>query len=328
MRQAGRYLPEYRALRAKSGGFLDFCYTPDLAVEATLQPIRRFAMNAAILFSDILVVPDALGQGVRFEEGTGPVLDAIASIENLPPFNSDSFRRHLAPVYEAVAEIKTALPDRTALIGFAGAPWTLACYMIEGGGSRDFFQVKGRAFTDADGFAALIDLLTEAVIVHLTAQIEAGAEAVQIFDSWAGILPEDAFRRWCIAPARRIVSQLAKSHPEVPVIGFPRGAGAMYPDYARETGIAAASLDTTVPLDWAVREIAPHCVLQGNLDPLLLVAGGAPLRTAVERILATLGDRAFVFNLGHGVVPQTPPEHVAELTRLLRPPSADERALT
>lgn len=318
MRQAGRYLPEYRALRADSKSFLDFCYTPRLAIEATLQPIRRYAMDAAILFSDILVIPDALGQHVWFEEGKGPILDAIAGVADLPAFDEDRFCGHLAPVYETVAGIRAALPDKTALIGFAGAPWTLACYMVEGGGSRDFAATKGRAFADPAGFDALIDLLTDAVTLHLQAQIEAGAEAVQIFDSWAGILPEESFRRWCIGPAKRIVERLAASHPTVPVIGFPRGAGAMYPAYAQETNVAAASLDTTVPLGWAAREMPATCVLQGNLDPLLLVAGGAALTAGVAHIRAALADRALIFNLGHGVVPQTPPEHVAALTALLQ----------
>ena len=316
MRQAGRYLPEYRKLRASAGNFLDFCLTPALAVEATLQPIRRFHMDAAILFSDILVVPLALGQKVEFREGEGPVLEAVRGAVDLAALNPRDVRARLAPVYEALDRLTGELDPNTALIGFAGAPWTLAAYMVEGGTSKDFAHV--RAWAQRPDFDALIGLLTEAVATHLIAQCDAGAEAVQIFDSWAGILDGADLRRLVIAPTAEIVRRLKVKHPLVPVIGFPRGIGAHYPTYARQTGVDALSLDQTVVPEWAARELQPLCPVQGNLDPQVLVQGGEALRQAVARILAALAGGPFVFNLGHGVVPETPVEHVAELTAILR----------
>ena len=316
MRQAGRYLPEYRKLRASAGNFLDFCLTPALAVEATLQPIRRFHMDAAILFSDILVVPLALGQKVEFREGEGPVLEAVRGAVDLAGLNPRDVRARLAPVYEALDRLTGELDPNTALIGFAGAPWTLAAYMVEGGTSKDFAHV--RAWAQRPDFDALIGLLTEAVATHLIAQCDAGAEAVQIFDSWAGILDGADLRRLVIAPTAEIVRRLKVKHPLVPVIGFPRGIGAHYPTYARQTGVDALSLDQTVVPEWAARELQPLCPVQGNLDPQVLVQGGEALRQAVARILAALAGGPFVFNLGHGVVPETPVEHVAELTAILR----------
>ena len=316
MRQAGRYLPEYRALRAEAPDFIAFCLTPALASEATLQPVRRFGMDAAILFADILLVPQALGQRVGFGED-GPVLDAIDAVAGL----SLSGMPRLEPVYETVRLARAALPAETALIGFAGAPWTVATYMVEGGGSRDFRRVKAWAYRDPAGFAALIELIAEATVGYLSGQIAAGADAVQLFDSWAGVLPETEFARWVITPTRRIVQQLKQRFPAVPVIGFPRGAGLLHERYVGETGVDAVGLDTTVPLDFACG-LQRRLAVQGNLDPIALLAGGAALEQAVRTIRRALGGGGFVFNLGHGVLPQTPPEHVAALARLLAEPIA------
>lgn len=318
MRQAGRYLPEYRALRQGVANFLELCFSPELAAEATLQPIRRFGMDAAILFSDILVVPYGLGRAVAFREGEGPVLEKLSTREEAEALQLDRMIERLEPVYAAVERVKTVLPQETALIGFAGAPWTVATYMVEGGGSRDFAAVKRWALADPDAFDVLIDRLAEATIAHLSAQIDAGVEAVQLFDSWAGVLPEAAFRRCVIAPTRRIVQDLRKRHPRVPVIGFPRGAGLMYRAYVAETQVSAVGLDSTVPCEVAHRTLQSQIPVQGNLDPLLLVVGGSAMETAVAAIRASFGAGPFVFNLGHGVLPETPPEHVAQLAELLR----------
>lgn len=318
MRQAGRYLPEYREKRKEARDFLDLCFTPRLAVEVTLQPLRRFGMDAAILFSDILVVPFALGQKVEFREGEGPVLDPIRSAGDLVRLDAKELHVRLAPVYETVSRVRAELDAGTALIGFAGAPWTVATYMVEGGSSRDFSAVKRWAYGDPDGFQSLIDLLIDATAAYLVRQIEAGAEAIQIFDTWAGILPEPFVRRFIFAPVREIVSILHARHPKVPVIGFPRGLGALYTEFWRETGVDAVSLDTTVPVDWAARKIQNRCAVQGNLDPQVLIAGGALLKAEVERIVGSLGRGPFVFNLGHGILPETPPDHVAALATQLR----------
>jgi uroporphyrinogen decarboxylase len=318
MRQAGRYLPEYRAVRAQAGSFLDLCYNPELATEVTLQPLRRYRMDAAILFSDILVVPHALGQALTFQEGEGPKLDPVRSAAELGRLKREPFHERLQPVYEAVRRIRAAIPDDTALIGFAGAPWTVACYMVEGGGSKEYAQVKSWAYRDPAGFGALIDLLVEVTADYLAAQVDAGAEAVQLFDSWAGVLPPGPFRRWVVEPTRRIVAAFKARHPAVPIIGFPRGAGLHYEDYVGESGVDAVGLDTTVPPVWAARTLQPRLPVQGNLDPIHLVTGGEAMRDAALEILEVFGGRPFIFNLGHGVVPQTPPEHVAELAHLLR----------
>lgn len=320
MRQAGRYLPEYRAVRRKLGSFLDLCYTPELAAEVTLQPVRRFGMDAAILFSDILVVPQAMGQAVTFREGEGPVLEPVRSAAEAAELVPDEVVERLAPVYAAVRLVAADLPAHTALIGFAGGPWTVATYMVEGGTSRDFAKVKIWAFADPKGFAVLIDRLTEATIKHLSAQIEAGAEIIQIFDTWAGILPEAAFRRWVIEPTRRIVMALRQLHPQVPVIGFPRSAGLLYRAYFSETRVSALSIDGAVPVEIARKTLQSFGPVQGNLDPLLLVAGGAAMAEAVAEIRHCLEDGPFVFNLGHGILPETPVENVALLARLLRRP--------
>ena len=318
MRQAGRYLPEYRVLRTEAENFLTFCYTPDLAVEATLQPIRRFHPDAAILFADILLVPDALGQAVAFREGEGPVLEPVVGVADLGRLGMDGLHERLAPVYATVRLVAGALPADVALIGFAGAPWTVATYMVEGGTSRDHATIKRWAFADPDGFQQLIDLLETATIAYLKEQITAGAEVVQLFDTWAGVLPAALFRRWCLAPIQRIVAALGRDHPEVPVIGFPRGAGVLYGEFARQSGVAAVSLDSTVPLDWAWDNLQQISAVQGNLDPHLLVVGGRPMQAAIEEILTALAGGPFVFNLGHGIVPETPPGHVAELAEQVR----------
>ncbi len=318
MRQAGRYLPEYRAVRAEAGSFLDLCYDPARAAEVTLQPIRRFGFDAAILFADILLIPQALGQDLRFAEGEGPRLAPVRDSTGLDALRLDGLHDHLAPVYETVSRVSEALDDKTALIGFAGAPWTVATYMVEGSGSRNYENTKTWAFGDPEGFGHLIDLLVEATIAYLSRQIDAGAEAVQLFDTWAGVLPETAFARWCIEPAHRITTELRKKYPDVSVIGFPRGAGVGLSSYAARTGVQGIGLDSTVPLDWARSVLQSHCTVQGNLDPLMLMTGGAAMRGEIRRIIDGLGAGPFIFNLGHGILPQTPPEHVAELVAAVR----------
>jgi uroporphyrinogen decarboxylase len=318
MRQAGRYLPEYRALRAQAGDFLKFCYTPELAAEATLQPIRRFGFDAAILFADILLVPDALGQGVRFIEGDGPRLDAIRSHEDLVRLNERATRPKFARVFETVARVRQGLPRETALIGFCGAPWTVATYMVGGQGSADQIEARLWAYRDAQGFQRLINLLENVSVDYLSGQIEAGADVVQIFDSWAGSLPDEQFRRWVIEPTRRMVARLRERHPAVPIIGFPRGAGVRARLYAAETGVDGVSCDTAMPLEFVARELSGRTVVQGNLDPLLLVTGGQALDRRVAQILAALSHQPLIFNLGHGIVPATPPEHVGRLVELVR----------
>jgi uroporphyrinogen decarboxylase len=319
MRQAGRYLPEYRALRAQARDFVDFCLNPVLASEATLQPVRRFGMDAAIIFADILLVPQALGQKLTFGDD-GPRLEPLEESAGIKGLRLEGATSRLEPVCETVRRSYAALPSETALIGFAGAPWTVATYMVEGGGSRDFQRVKSWAYRDPSGFQALIDLLTEATIDYLSAQVSAGAEVVQLFDSWAGVLPEEGFERWVIAPTRRITAALCERFPAVPIIGFPRGAGLLYERYAIEAGVDAVSLDTAVPKGFACERLQSRLVVQGNLDPVLLLTGGEALERAVIELRTALGSGPFVFNLGHGVLPQTPPENVTMLARLLSKP--------
>ena len=313
MRQAGRYLPEYRETRKRAGSFLELCRTPDLAVEVTLQPLRRFELDAAIMFSDILVVPMALGQKLWFEEGQGPKLAALETRDDIERLAPERLGTELAPVFETIGRLSREIPARTALIGFAGAPWTVASYMLEGGGSRDFAVAKSWMFQRPADFERLIDLLVEATTDYLLKQVEAGAEALQLFDSWAGALPATAQRRWCLEPARRIVSAIKAGYPDVPVILFPRGSGALYLEFASSAGAEGLSLDTAVPVDWARENLQGSVTPQGNLDPLAVVAGGDSMRREAESILAGLASGPFVFNLGHGLVPQTPPEHVGAL---------------
>jgi uroporphyrinogen decarboxylase len=317
MRQAGRYLPEYRALRARAASFLELCYTPALAHEITLQPLRRFGMDAAILFSDILVVADALGCPVAFVEGSGPRLEPVRSAAAVARLRSGNASAHLAPVYDAVARIRQDLPARTALIGFAGAPWTVAAYMVEGEGSKEFYAARALARRDSDTFARLIELLTEVTIEHLRAQIAAGADVLQLFDSWAGILPEREFVRWCQEPAARIVQTLKAEYPLVPVIAFPRGAGLHYRSFVAAVPVDGLSLDTAVPAAQARRDFPGLC-LQGNLDPVALLTGGPGARREAEEIVRSLAAGPFIFNLGHGVLPDTDPEEVAALVAHVR----------
>lgn len=317
MRQAGRYLPEYRALREKSGGFMEMCLTPELAAEITLQPLRRFPLDAAILFSDILMVPHGLGQPVRFEDGRGPVLDAIGRAEDLKRLDTTGFGLRVAPVMAAIRLIREKLPKETALLGFAGAPWTVASYMIEGGSSRDYEKAKAWAYGDPAGFARLIEVLVNATSDYLLAQIEAGVNAVQIFDSWAGALAAAELQRWGLAPTAEIVRRVKQRFPDLPVIVFPRGAGVSYADYASRCDCDALSLDQSLPPAWAAQNLQPKKVLQGNLDPLLVVQGGEAMKAATENILKAFGAGRFVFNLGHGILQTTPPDHVAELCEIV-----------
>jgi uroporphyrinogen decarboxylase len=318
MRQAGRYLPEYRALRTQAGSFWAMCMTPELAAEVTLQPVARFDLDAAIVFSDILTVPFALGCDVRFEEGTGPSLAPVVSSEFLER-DVEIWADRLRPCYDALGLVRQRLGTATTLLGFAGAPWTLATYMVQGHGSSDQRAAKLWGYRDPGGFAALLDVIGDCVAQHLIAQLAAGADAVQIFDSWASGLPDFAFEKWVVGPTKRIVSLVRTERPDAKIIGFPRATTLRgYERYARETGVDAVSLDTAVPLDWAAQTLTPHVAVQGNLDPIILVAGGAALRDETDRILSAMKDRPFIFNLGHGVLPETPPEHVDELVGRIR----------
>lgn len=316
MRQAGRYLPEYRAIREKAKSFLDFCYQPELATEATLQPIRRFGFDAAIIFSDILVIPDALGQPVKFVEGEGPRLEPLP-LGAVSGLDRGRLTPHLAPVYTALREVRSALAPETALIGFAGAPWTLATYMVAGKGTPDQAFVRKAAYAEPERFQTLIDVLVDAVSEHLVNQVKAGADALQIFDSWAGNLDGDAFMRWTVAPIAEIVRRVKAAVPGVPIIGFPRGGGTRLMAFARETGVDAVGLDWTVSLNTAA--VLQHSVpVQGNLDPLRLVVGGRALDEALDEIMTTLAGGPFVFNLGHGILPETPIAHVERMIARVR----------
>ena len=319
MRQAGRYLPEYRQTRTKAGGFLDLCYNPALAAEVTLQPIRRFGFDAAILFSDILVVPDALGQQVCFLEGEGPKLEPIRSAGELSRLNQTATRTKFGLVFETVARLRQDLPPETALIGFCGAPWTVATYMVQGHGSTDQAAARSWAYRDQEGFARLIDILVKTSIEYLSGQVAAGADCLQIFDTWAGSLPDDEFDRWVVEPTREIVAEVKSRHPGVPIIGFPKGAGASALWYVSETGVDGIGCDTAMP-PYMMGEAfdGENVVVQGNLDPLLLVAGGAAMERRTHQILELMAGKRFIFNLGHGIVPETPPENVARLVEIVR----------
>jgi uroporphyrinogen decarboxylase len=317
MRQAGRYLPEYRATRAEAGSFLDLCYNPRLATEVTLQPIRRFGFDAAILFSDILVVPHALGQPLRFVEGEGPRLDPI-NPDQLGTLAEANAIAHLRPVFEALSDIRAKLPQETTLLGFCGAPWTLATYMIAGQGTPDQKPARELAYCRPEVMDRLMDVLVRVTIDYLVEQFRAGADAVQVFDSWAGSLDEDSFERYAIQPVRRIVEGVRAVIPEAPIIGFPKGAGAHLPYYIARTGVSAVGADWQVPLDFLRDAVQPKAAVQGNLDPLHLVTGGAGLDRAVDRILDRLGAGRLIFNLGHGITPDGEIDNVARMIARVR----------
>jgi uroporphyrinogen decarboxylase len=316
MRQAGRYLPEYRALRADKGGFLALVHDSDAAAEVTLQPIRRFGFDGSILFSDILVIPHALGQNLWFEEGEGPRLAPTLVDHHLSSLVMVPER--LAPIYETVRKVRAALPPETTFIGFAGSPWTIATYMVAGQGSKDQASARRMAYSDPIAFGAIIDAVVDLTVTYLAKQIEAGVDAVQLFDSWAGSLSPSQYEDWVIAPTVRIVDAIMTLHPGTPIIGFPKGSGGKLPAYARETGVDAIGIDETVDPVWANFNLPKDLPVQGNLDPLALIAGGRVLEKAIDRILHAFGDRPHIFNLGHGILPDTPIEHVEQLLRHVR----------
>jgi uroporphyrinogen decarboxylase len=316
MRQAGRYLPEYRELRAEKGGFLALATDPDAAAEVTLQPIRRFGFDGSILFSDILMIPWALGQDLSFGVGEGPRLAPALvdhALDRLQPVPD-----RLEPVYGTVAKVAAALPPETTFLGFAGSPWTVATYMVAGKGSKDQSETRRFAYSDPEAFSAIIDTIADHTVEYLARQIEAGVDAVQLFDSWSGSLSPAQFERWVIAPTASIVARLHARCPGVPVIGFPKGAGGKLPAYARETGVDAIGLDETVDPVWAHASLPADMPVQGNLDPLALIAGGADLDMAIDRILAAFVERPHIFNLGHGILPDTPIAHVEQLIARVR----------
>ncbi|MBA4129981.1 MAG: uroporphyrinogen decarboxylase [Hyphomicrobium sp.] len=319
MRQAGRYLAEYRATRTEAGGFLKLCYTPALAAEVTLQPIRRYGFDAAILFSDILVVPDALGQSVAFLEGEGPKLEPITSTAELTRLDRGKTGEKFGLICETVSRLRQDLPKETTLIGFCGAPWTVATYVVGGEGSSDQAAARRFAYRDPKGFQQLIDILVDTSVDYLDQQIKAGADTVMVFDSWAGTLPDREFAAWVTAPTARLVRDLKKRHPNVPVIGFPRGAGSNALGFVKETGVRGVGCDTAMPLR-DMRALAKDAgiAVQGNIDPLLLVAGGDALDRRIDETLEAMHGLPHIFNLGHGIVPDTPPENVARLVDRVR----------
>lgn len=317
MRQAGRYLPEYREIREGVGGFLELCYSPELASEVTLQPIRRFGFDAAIIFSDILVIPDALGMDVRFESGKGPLLTPLASMEDVNVLNADKVEKFLSPVYEALSVTRDALDDDKALIGFVGSVWTLACYTVEGKGSKDFALCKKAAYEESNWFIKMMDILEEAIVIHVKAQIEAGAQAIQLFDSWAGILDEDLYEKWVIAPTQRIVEQVKRVYPDVPIIGFPRGSGMYYERYVDNVGVDVLGVDGSVPREWVKERLQSKVVIQGGIDPTVLLGSKEKIKESLDAYVDVWKDGAWVCNLSHGILPQTPVDNVAYLVELV-----------
>jgi uroporphyrinogen decarboxylase len=316
MRQAGRYLPEYRALRAEKGGFLELVYDSDAACEVTIQPIKRFGFDGSILFSDILIIPYAMGQKLWFEAGEGPRLAPRLAQDSLDSLIPDLSR--LEPIYDTVRKVRAALPAQTTLLGFAGSPWTIATYMVNGQGSKDQSETRRMAYQEPERFGALIHAITAMTIDYLSGQIDAGADAVQLFDSWAGSLSPDQFNRWVIAPNAAIVAGLKARHPSVPIIGFPKGAGGKLPDYAVQTGVDAIGIDETVDPVWANNVLPVGMPVQGNLDPLVLISGGAALEQAAQTIIKAFAGRPHIFNLGHGIQQDTPIEHVEKLLTIVR----------
>jgi uroporphyrinogen decarboxylase len=318
MRQAGRYLPEYRAIREQAASFLELCFTPKLAAEITLQPIRRFGFDAAILFSDILVVPHALGQQVSFESGEGPQLEALTEPSAIERLRQDIDHGKLEPVFEAITRVKHELPPSVALLGFCGAPWTVATYMIAGCGTLDQAPARFFSYRYPQAFARLMDILVNASTAYLVRQFEAGVDAVQIFDSWAGVLPTDEFCKWCIEPSARIVAAVRERIPAARMIGFPRGAGTKLESYVAAVPVDAVGLDWMIELGFARDRIQNRRTVQGNLDPMALLVGGAALDCAIDAILEAFSSRPFIFNLGHGVLPDTPVGHVERLITRVR----------
>ena len=318
MRQAGRYLPEYRALRNKTDGFLSLCLNSKLACEVTLQPISRFEPDAAILFSDILIVPYGLGMSVDFVEGKGPILDAINDSSDIKRLNQEQYKARIEATYATVRLCRNRLSRDKALIGFAGSPWTVVTYMIEGGASKNYAKVKSWAYKDEQSFNTLINIVTKATIDHLSAQIDHGADAVKLFDSWAGVLSPSQFAKWVIKPTKDIVKALNLKHPTVKVIGFPKGVGHQYIDYVNKTGVDAVALDTNIVPSWAAQVLEKGIVIQGNLDPITLIVGGEPMLNEAATVIEDMKDRPHIFNLGHGILPETPPENVEYLSNFLR----------
>jgi uroporphyrinogen decarboxylase len=318
MRQAGRYLPEYREVRARAGGFLDLCFTPEFAAEVTLQPIRRFNFDAAIIFSDILVIPHALGRSVRFEVGEGPRLDPLDTPDKVATLSEAADFTKLEPVYEALRRVRRELDASIALIGFCGAPWTVATYMVAGQGTPDQAPARMMAYRHPDAFAKIIDALVENSIHYLTGQLEAGADVLQIFDTWAGVLPPREFQRWSIEPTRRIVAGVRAQAPGARIIGFPRGAGAQLPGYVEATGVDAVSIDWAAEPSLIRERVQNRVAVQGNLDPLVLIAGGSALDRAIDDVLANYAAGRLIFNLGHGIQPETPIAHVEQMVKRVR----------
>ena len=318
MRQAGRYLPEYREVRARAGGFLDLCFTPDFAVEVTLQPIRRFGFDGAVIFSDILVMPYALGRDVRFEAGEGPRLDPLDTPEKIAALATEADFGKLQPVYEALRRVRAELAPEVTLIGFCGAPWTVATYMVAGQGTPDQAPARMLAYREPEAFSKIIDALVANSIEHLVGQLKAGADCVQIFDTWAGVLPPREFLRWSIAPTARIVEGVRAKVPDAKIIGFPRGAGALLPAYVGATRVDGVSIDWAAEPSLIRERVQTRVAVQGNLDPLALIAGGAALERAVDDVLSNYGQGRLIFNLGHGILPETPIAHVEQMIRRVR----------
>src|SRR5271168_1664750 len=318
MRQAGRYLPEYRQLRAKAGGFLDLCFTPEYAAEVTMQPIRRFNFDAAIIFSDILVIPYALGRSVSFEAGEGPRLDPLDTPEKIGTLAADADFGKLEPVYEALRRVRRELDATIALIGFCGAPWTVATYMVAGQGTPDQAPARILAYRHPEAFAKIIDTLVENSIHYLLGQLKAGADVLQIFDTWAGVLPPREFERWSIEPTKRIVEGVRKQVPDAKIIGFPRGAGASLPSYVEATKVDAVSIDWAAEPSLIRERVQSKVAVQGNLDPLVLIAGGAALDQAIDDVLSNYAAGRLIFNLGHGILPETPIAHVEQMIKRVR----------
>jgi uroporphyrinogen decarboxylase len=318
MRQAGRYLPEYRELRAKAGSFLDLCFTPEFAAEVTLQPIRRFNFDAAIIFSDILVIPYALGRSVRFEAGEGPRLDPLDTPDKVATLATEADFSKLEPVFEALRRVRRELDPKIALIGFCGAPWTVATYMVAGRGTPDQAPARMMAYRHPDAFAKIIDTIVENSITYLLEQLKAGADVLQIFDTWAGVLPPREFQRWSVEPTKRIVEGIRKQVPAAKIIGFPRGAGAQLPSYVEATGVDGVSIDWAAEPSLIRDKVQSRVAVQGNLDPLVLIAGGDALDRAVDDVLSSYAGGRLIFNLGHGIQPETPIAHVEQMVKRVR----------